>query len=120
MSEPQLGSVASSPVDMKSEEASGPGVNPWAVVGILIGVLVVALPCIFIAVRKVVKRGPFDHLRIVDDIPDSMPGERIDPDKVVFGPSLGRGTSGEDTPSDWECACILICKMNGFVGPWRA
>jgi serine/threonine protein kinase len=95
VSEPQLGSVANAPVEMKSEEASGPGVNPWAVVGILIGVLVVTLPCIIIAVRKVVKRGPFDHLRIVDDIPDYMPGERIDPDKVVFGASLGRGTSGE-------------------------
>ena len=76
-------------------EVSDSGVNPWAVVGILIGVLVVALPCILIAVRKVKKRSRFGHLRIVDDIPDSMPGERIDPDKVVFGASLGRGTSGE-------------------------
>jgi len=58
-------------------------------VGILIGVLVIALPCIFIAVRKVVKRGPSDH-----DIPDSMPGERIDPDKLVFGTELGFGGEG--------------------------
>ena len=72
-------------------------VYPWAVVGTVIGVLVFAIffasLFFFVAVRR--KRINCDPLGPVDDISILMPGERIDPDKVLFGSFLGRGASGE-------------------------